>query len=104
MTHTPPNTTEIAEELWLLAAQDTSLGDMLTRASNMANGSLLYVIKAFTDAFDLGLGELRMIIEPWKGWPDCKDGRSSEELEREHGARVRGARRAQPRRTEWFRS
>jgi hypothetical protein len=29
MTAAPPNTDEIAQELWLLAARDTALGDML---------------------------------------------------------------------------
>ena len=104
MTDTPPNTNEIAQELWRLAAHDTPLGDMLKRARDMANGSLLFVLKAFNDAFDLGLGEVRCIVEPWIGWPDRGEGQSSEELERQHGARVRAARREQPRHTHWVRN
>lgn len=100
---TPPNINDVALELWHLAGEGTSLGAMLTRAKEMSGGRLLWVLSAFTNAFDLNLGDVRMVVEPWKGWPNCEHGKSSEELEREHGQRVRAARREQPRHTRWLR-
>ena len=103
MNDAPPNINEIGQELWHLAGEDTSLGAMLTRAKEMSGGRLVWVLSAFTNAFDLNLGDVRNMVEPWQGWPNCEHGKSSEELEIQHGPRVRAARRQQPRHFSWTR-
>lgn len=92
----PPNTDETAQALWEMAGQGATMGEMLEMAH--ARGGIIHVLAAFIHAFDMALGDVRYVVERWQG----RGGRcSSEELEREHGERVRASRRSHPRRTRW---
>ena len=104
MSEKPPNTDEIAQELWRLAGEGASVGNMLSLAKERSGGGSLVVMGAFRGAFDVPLGELKLLVDSWQGWSEMGQGRSSEDLEREHGAHIRAARRPEPLRTEWTRS
>lgn len=97
----PPATNEVAEALWNSARAGASMAELLELASTRLAGAEIQIISALLGAFDLPLGEAKIIVGTWAGLSSTRAGSSSEEIESQFGERVRNAIRPRLRRTHW---